>query len=178
MLIYKDIFTSDELCSDTFPVKLVDDLILEFTGKRVIRKHGEIQIAGFNASADEVEEGSEEVVERGIDIVLNHSLQDMTGIYGDVKVFKDWVKEYMKKLVEHMTAAGAKDEAIKDFKTKMQTWVGGLIKKEKFKNLEFFCGAGEDAAEGQLGILEHRDVDGVEKLIMMFVRAGLEEEKC
>lgn len=31
-------FLGDELASDSFPMKLVDDLIYEFKGKHVIRK--------------------------------------------------------------------------------------------------------------------------------------------
>uniref|UniRef100_A0A1I7XVQ7 Translationally-controlled tumor protein homolog n=1 Tax=Heterorhabditis bacteriophora TaxID=37862 RepID=A0A1I7XVQ7_HETBA len=56
-------------------MKLVDDLIYEFKGKHVIRKEGEIVLAGSNPSAEEGEdEGSDEHVERGIDIILNHKL--------------------------------------------------------------------------------------------------------
>uniref|UniRef100_W6NJV2 Translationally-controlled tumor protein homolog n=1 Tax=Haemonchus contortus TaxID=6289 RepID=W6NJV2_HAECO len=76
MLIFKDVFTDDELSSDSFPMKLVDDLVYEFKGRHVIRKEGEIMLPGANPSAEgeDGDEGSEEVVERGIDIVLNHKL--------------------------------------------------------------------------------------------------------
>jgi len=178
MLIYKDIFTQDELASDSFPMKLWNGLIYEFTGKHVVRKQGEVSFAGLNPSAEEQDEGTDEAVERGIDCILNHSLQDMTSVYADVKTFKEWIKEYMKKLVDHMKANGASENDLKEFKTKMQDWVGGLIKKERFKDLQFFCGAGENASEGQLAILEYREVDGEEKPIVMFIKPGLEEEKC
>lgn len=57
-------------------MKLVDDLIYEFKGRHVIRKEGEIMLPGANPSAEgeEGEEGTEEHVERGIDIILNHKL--------------------------------------------------------------------------------------------------------
>jgi len=178
MLIYKDIFSGDELCSDTFPTKLVDGLVLEFTGKQVVRKEGDIAIAGFNPSAEELEEGTDETATTGIDIILNHSLQDMTNVYGDVKVFKDWVKEYMKKLVDRLKEDGKSDEELKEFKTKMQEFVAGLMKKDRFKNLQFFAGAGENNFDGQLGILEYRTIGTDEKPVMMLVKAGLIEEKC
>lgn len=39
-------------------MKVSDGVILEFTGKYTVRKEGEIQIEGFNASAEgEEEEG-------------------------------------------------------------------------------------------------------------------------
>lgn len=58
-------------------MKLVDGLIWEFKGKWVVRKEGEIMLDGANPSAEgeDVDEGTEEHVERGIDIVLNHRLQ-------------------------------------------------------------------------------------------------------
>jgi hypothetical protein len=59
-------------------MKLVDDLIYEFKGKHVIRKEGEVTLAGSNPSAEEADEGSDEHVERGIDFVLNHRLQEMS----------------------------------------------------------------------------------------------------
>lgn len=67
-----------------------------------MRKQGEIVLAGANASAegeDAEDDGTDESVERGIDIVLNHRLQDMTSVFGDTKQFKEYIKEYMKKLV-------------------------------------------------------------------------------
>ncbi|CAJ0563982.1 unnamed protein product, partial [Mesorhabditis spiculigera] len=70
MLIYKDVFTGDELASDSFPMKLVDDLIFEFKGRHVVRKEGEIILAGSNPSA-EGEDGDDGVddsaVQRGLD---------------------------------------------------------------------------------------------------------------
>jgi len=178
MLIYKDIFSDDELCSDTFPVKVVDDVILEFTGKFVERKEGDIQIAGFNPSGDpeggEPEEGVDEHVQKGVDIVLNHQLVEMP-IYQNAAIFKDWVKEYMKKLVDRMTADGKSADDVKQFKTKMQKWVAGLLSKDRFKNLNFYQGSSDNAAEGQLAILEFRENDIP---IVMLVRPGLVEEKC
>lgn len=58
-------------------MQLVDDLIYEFKGRQVVRKEGEIALAGANPSAEEQDEGTEEHVERGIDFVLNHRLQEM-----------------------------------------------------------------------------------------------------
>lgn len=58
-------------------MKLVDGIIWEFKGRQVVRKEGDIILAGANPSAEEenMDEGTEEHVERGIDFVLNHHLQ-------------------------------------------------------------------------------------------------------
>lgn len=67
--------------------------------KHVVRKEGDVKIDGANPSAEEMDEGTEEAVERGVDIILNHRLQNMTGVYGDKKTFTQWCKEYMKKYI-------------------------------------------------------------------------------
>jgi Translationally controlled tumour protein len=99
-------------------MKLVDGLIYEFKGKHVIRKEGDIILAGSNPSAEEESEGgAEENVERGIDFVLNHRLQEMK-CYGmppllpllpltapvseDSATFKAYIKDFVKKVVEYM----------------------------------------------------------------------------
>ena len=111
-----EICADDEMTADTYPMKIADDVILECTGKYEVRKQGEIVLAGANASAegDDEDDGTDEAVgdnflpsfmlahvqvERGIDIVLNHRLQDMTSVFGDTKQFKEFIKDYMKKCV-------------------------------------------------------------------------------
>jgi len=94
MYIFTDVFSKDELSSDTYPTKVVDDVIYEFQGKYVVWKEGEVRLDGANASenpdeAPEEDGGNDESVQRGIDIILTHKLQDMTGVYSDVKAFKD-----------------------------------------------------------------------------------------
>ncbi|CAD6194713.1 unnamed protein product [Caenorhabditis auriculariae] len=97
MLIFKDVFTDDELSSDSFPMKLVDDLVYEFKGRHVVRKEGDIVLEGSNPSAEGGEDdGSDEHVERGIDIVLNHKLVEMN-CYEDASMFKSYIKGFMKK---------------------------------------------------------------------------------
>ena len=46
------LFLDDELCSDSFPMKLVDNLIYEFKGRQVVRKEGDVVLAGSNPSAE------------------------------------------------------------------------------------------------------------------------------
>ncbi|KAK6057667.1 ribosomal protein L10 [Cooperia oncophora] len=165
MLIFKDVFTDDELSSDSFPMKLVDDLVYEFKGRHVIRKEGEICLPGANPSAEgeDGDEGSEEVVERGIDIVLNHKLVEMN-CYEDQATFKSYVKGFMKKVVDYMEKEGKSKDEIDTFKKKIQAWVVSLLDKKRWKTLQFFIGErmAEGAGDGQVAIIEYRDVDGEE----------------
>ncbi|VDN44192.1 unnamed protein product [Gongylonema pulchrum] len=130
------------MASDSFPMKVVDGIILEFKGRQVVRKEGEIMLLGANPSAegeDEGEGGSEEIVERGIDFVLNHRLQEMN-CYEDLATFKSYCKSFMKKVVELMQKNGKTEDEVNEFKKKIQPWVLSLWNRDRFKQLQFFVG--------------------------------------
>uniref|UniRef100_A0A914Z0R4 Translationally-controlled tumor protein homolog n=1 Tax=Panagrolaimus superbus TaxID=310955 RepID=A0A914Z0R4_9BILA len=179
MLIFKDAFTEDELASDSFPMKLVDNLVYEFKGRQVVRKEGEISLAGSNPSAEEAEDdGSDEHVERGIDFVLNHRLQEMN-CYEDASTFKSYIKGFMKKIVEHMQKKGKSEEEVNAFKTNIQKWVVSLLAKDRFKTLAFYIGENmaEGHGEGQVAIVEYRDTEEGEVPTLMLIKEALIEEK-
>lgn len=161
-------------------MKLVDNLVYEFKGRQVVRKEGEIVLAGSNPSAEgeEMEEGSDEHVERGIDIVLNHRLQEMN-CYEDQSMFKSYIKGFMKKVIDHMEKNGKSAEEVNEFKTKIQKWVMSLLSKDRFKQLAFFVGENmaEGHGDGQVAIVEYRDEDGGEVPYLMLIKNALIEEK-
>lgn len=84
--------------SDTYKIKLIDEVLYEVYGKHVTRKSGDIQLDGANPSAEEADEGTEDGVESGVDIVLNHRLQE-TYAFPDKKSYTLYLKDYMKKWV-------------------------------------------------------------------------------
>lgn len=84
--------------SDSYKIKLVDDVIYEVYGKVVSRTQGEIQIEGFNPSAEEADEGTDSTAESGVDIVLNSRLSECFA-FGTKKDFTLYLKDYMKKWV-------------------------------------------------------------------------------
>lgn len=98
-------------------------------------------LAGSNPSAEgeDGDDNGDEHVERGIDFVLNHRLIEMN-CYEDAATFKSYVKNFLKKVVDHMQKNGKSAEEIDAFKTKIQNWIKGLLSKERFKNLAFFIG--------------------------------------
>merc|ERR1711874_486435 len=95
MKIYKDVFSGDELFSDTYPMKLVDNCMYEVYGKHITRMSDDIQLEGSNASAEEADEGTESTSESGVDLILNHRLVE-TG-FGSKKDYTVYLKDYMKK---------------------------------------------------------------------------------
>jgi len=174
MKIFKDVFTGDELFSDTYKMKLVDDVIYEVYGKYETRGADNIQLAGANASAegDDADEGCEEPGSTsGIDIVLNHRLQ-VTG-FGSKKDYADYLKVYMKKVIKHLEDSGRKDE-VDTFKANINKNMKGLL--GKFKDLEFYTGENCDP-EAMILILDYKEVDGEERPTFMAFKHGLEEEK-
>merc|ERR1712033_24214 len=168
MIIFKDILTDEEMWADTYKYKLIENgALYEVYGKQITRKVGEdIQLAGSNPSAEEAEEGTEEAVESGVDIVLNQRLQEVCGL--KKKDFTDYLKKYMKKILEKVP-----DDKKDEFKSSMNSCAKMLL--GKFKDLQFFHGESFDYGidERMLCMCEYVGEDPV----MYFFRWGLEEEK-
>ena len=171
MKIYKDIITGDEMFSDTYKVKLIDEVMYEVTGKLVQRKVGDVTLDGANPSAEEGDEGTVEAVESGVDVVLNHRLQECFA-FGDKKSYTLYLKDYMKKLVEKLQERDP--EQVDVFKNNINKYMKDVL--GRFKDLQFFTGESMDV-DGMVAMVEYRDIDGGSVPICMFFKHGLEEEK-
>jgi hypothetical protein len=170
MKIFKDIFTGDEMFSDTYKMTLKDEVMWEVYGKLVTRKVGDVQIDGANPSAEEADEGTEEAVESGVDIVLNHRLCE-TG-FGDKKAYMTYLKDYMKKVVSKLEEKSP--DQVEIFKTNMNKVMKDVL--GRFKDLQFFTGESMDC-DGMVAMCEYREIDGESRPVMMFFKHGLDEEK-
>ncbi|XP_020295340.1 translationally-controlled tumor protein homolog isoform X2 [Pseudomyrmex gracilis] len=137
----------------------------------VTRKSGDIEIAGFNPSVEEADEGTDEIVESGVDVVLNHRLQE-TFAFGDKKSYTLYLKDYMKKLVARLEEKSP--DQVEVFKTKMNKVMKDIL--GRFKELQFFTGSSMDI-DGIVGLMEYREIDGESVPVLMFFKHGLEEEK-
>jgi hypothetical protein len=170
MRIYKDIFTGDEMFSDTYKIKLEKEVLYEVYGKLETRRLGDVQIDGANPSAEEADEGTDEAVESGVDIVLNHRLCE-TG-FGDKKQFTVYLKDYMKKIVAKLEENSP--DQVDIFKKNINDVMKDIL--GRFKDLQFFTGESMDA-DGMIAMMEYRDIDGVSTPILMCFKHGLDEEK-
>jgi hypothetical protein len=94
-------------------------------------------LAGANASAEgeDADDGSEVGVESGVDIVLNHRLQE-TFAFGDKKGYTAYLKEYMKKVVDRLQTTAP--DQVDVFKTNINKVMKDLL--TRFKDLQFFTG--------------------------------------
>merc|ERR1712228_639205 len=172
MKIYEDVFSGDEMFSDTYPIKLVENCLYEITGKHISRTQDDVKLEGANASAEEAEEGTDAASESGIDIVLNHRLCE-TG-FGSKKDYTTYLKDYMKKVVKYLEENDMKDQ-VDGFKANITTVMKSLL--GKYKDLQFYTGESMDP-DAMILMLEYRDVDGEEKPILMAFKHGLREVKC
>jgi len=166
MRIYKDIFTGDEMFSDTYKIKLVDDVMYEVTGKLISRTLGDVQLEGSNPSQEEADEGTDHVSESGIDVVLNHRLCE-TG-FADKKSFTLYLKDYMKKLVEKLQET--QPDQVDIFKNNTNKVMKDIL--GRFKELQFFTGESMDP-EGMIAMVEYREISGDSIPILMFFKHGL-----
>jgi len=173
MKIYKDVFSGDELFSDTYPMKLVDDCLYEVYGKHISRTEGDIQLEGSNASAEGGDdEGGDSSTVSGVDLVLNHRLTE-TG-FGSKKDYMVYLKDYMKKVIKYLEENDRSSE-VDTFKNNINKVMKELL--GKFKDLQFFTGESMDA-DAMILIMDYKDYQGEERPVLMAFKHGLAEEKC
>lgn len=170
MIIYKDIFSNDEMASDTYKHRIIDECILEIDCKIITCKPGAIDDAllGANTSAEDECIGTEEETISAPDVILAHRLQ-ATGF--DKKGWTVFIKDYMKRVLKKLEENG--DQAKIDCFKKN---AGASVKKilGSFKDWEMYTGENMEP-EGSLAYLNYRE-DGITPYIWMFIH-GLEEEK-
>ncbi|MQI32299.1 hypothetical protein EI016_24280, partial [Escherichia coli] len=98
MLVYQDLLTGDELLSDSFPYKEIENgMLWEVEGKWVVKGAVDVDI-GANPSAEggEDEEGVDDQAVKVVDIADTFRLQEQPSF--DKKQFLAYVKRYIKLL--------------------------------------------------------------------------------
>ena len=82
----------------------------------IVRKQGDVQIDGFNPSAEEFDEGTDETQESGYDLVLNQRLVEIQFSKSD---FKSYLKTYTKTLQEKWKSLEWSEDKINNAKAKL-----------------------------------------------------------
>lgn len=172
MIIYEDIFTGNELFSDAYPCKLIDDFVFEAEGMTITIDNSIDEAAiGGNASAEaEDEGGADDCKETAINLVYAFKLKPYEL---DKKAYKKHIMEYGKKLIAKMKDAGKDDEYIEAYKKKLGAKVNDIVKK--FDEYDIYIT--EDYNEdGMLPLLNYRE-DGTTPYFTYFA-AGVKGVKC
>jgi hypothetical protein len=154
MIIYSDIFSHDELCSDAYKMEIVDDVIIKFESKLVESGDGkEIKIYDGDAfgGKTEPEEGEEtgpvkpvEETNKVNEIIHKFQLQP-TG-FNSLKDYQASLKGYLKRLTDHMKEKTP--DRVAPFQKGIQKFVGEFFKKNKFADVEFYTGSSFDNDSG------------------------------
>uniref|UniRef100_A0A2K5JUZ3 Translationally-controlled tumor protein n=1 Tax=Colobus angolensis palliatus TaxID=336983 RepID=A0A2K5JUZ3_COLAP len=161
MIIYRDLISRDTWGSG----------VRVGAGKMVSRTEGNIDdsLIGGNASAEGPEgEGTESTVITGVDIVMNHHLQETSFTK---EAYKKYIKDYMKSIKGKLEEQ--RPERVKPFMTGAAEQIKHIL--ANFKNYQFFIGENMNP-DGMVALLDYRE-DGVTPY-MIFFKDGLEMEKC
>ncbi|RPB21187.1 translationally controlled tumor-associated [Terfezia boudieri ATCC MYA-4762] len=167
MIIYKDVLSGDEMFSDAFPVKLVDDIVYEVDCAMIQQRKGVDVDIGANASA----EGGDEELEDGVEIVNNvvASFQ-LSQTSFDKKGYLTYLKGYMKSIKAELSEKAPGEV------TAFEKGASAFAKKivANFKDYEFLTGASMNP-DGMIALLNYRE-DGTTPYLT-FWKHGLTEEK-
>ena len=167
MIIYTDIITGDELISEAYGVKLVDDIAYEADAAMITVKPGADIDIGANPSAEDQEEALEDGAEVVNNIVYSFRLQQTSF---DKKSYLSTLKSYMKAVKEKPKESDP--EAIPVFEKNAQAFAKKIV--TNFKDYEFYIGESMDP-DGMVVLLNYRE-DGVTPYLT-FWKHGLKEVK-
>jgi len=164
MLLYSDILTDDEMFSDAFPMKLVDDIVYEVNCQVITVKAGADVDIGGNPSAEENEEALEEGATQINNVVHSFRLQ-LTSF--DKKSYLTYLKAYMKAV-----KAKLNPDRLEAFEKGAQGYAKKIV--ANFKDFEFYTGESMNP-DGMVALLNYRS-DGVTPYVT-FWKDGLKEIK-
>ncbi|XP_073140644.1 translationally-controlled tumor protein homolog [Henckelia pumila] len=168
MLVYTDKLSGDELLSDSFPYKEIENGILwEVEGKWVTVGAVDVDI-GANPSAEggEEEEGVDDQSVKVVDIVDTFRLQEQPAF--DKKQFIGYMKKYIKLLT-----AKLEGEELEVFKKNIEGATKFLL--GKLKDLQFFVG---ESMHDDATIVFAYYKDGATNPTFLYFGHGLKEVKC
>ncbi|KAJ7682757.1 translationally controlled tumor protein [Mycena polygramma] len=166
MLLYEDVITGDEMFSDAFPVKVVDDIVYEVDCSMIVVKEGDVDI-GANPSAEEQEEALEEGAQQVNNVVHSFRLQSTTF---DKKSFLTYLKGYMKSVKSELQKT--KPDRVDAFEKGAAAFAKKVV--ANFKDYEFYTGENMNP-DGMVALLNYRE-DGVTPYFT-FWKDGLKEIK-
>ncbi|KZT62199.1 translationally controlled tumor-associated [Calocera cornea HHB12733] len=166
MLLYSDVITDDEIFSDAFPMKLVDDIVYEVDCQMITLNGVDVDI-GANPSAEEGEESLEEGATQVNNVVHSFRLQSTSF---DKKSYLTYLKGYMKEVKAYL--AKNQPDRVEAFEKGAQAFAKKVI--GNFKDYEFYTGESMNP-DGMVLLLNYRE-DGITPYFTVW-RDGVREVK-
>ncbi|KAK7470597.1 hypothetical protein VKT23_002021 [Stygiomarasmius scandens] len=167
MLLYSDILSDDEMFSDAFPMKVIDDIVYEVDCSLITVKAGADVDIGANPSAEDQDEALEEGSTQVNNVVHSFRLQSTSF---DKKSYLTYLKGYMKAVKEKL--AETNPDRVATFEKGAQAYAKKII--ANFKDFEFYTGEGMNP-DGMVALLNYRE-DGITPYFT-FWKDGLKEVK-
>ncbi|KAJ6796096.1 putative translationally-controlled tumor protein-like protein [Iris pallida] len=168
MLVYQDLLSGDELLSDSFNYKEIENgMLWEVDGKWVVQGAVDVDI-GANPSAEggEEDEGVDDQAVKVVDIVDTFRLQEQPPY--DKKQFVTYIKRYIKLLSSKLDA-----EKQELFKKNIEGATKFLL--SKLKDLQFFVG---ESMHDDSSLVFAYYKDGATDPTFLYFAYGLKEVKC
>ncbi|XP_047155698.1 translationally-controlled tumor protein homolog isoform X2 [Vigna umbellata] len=167
MLVYQDLLTGDELLSDSFRYKEIENgMLWEVEGKWVVKGAVDVDI-GANPSAEGGEdEGVDDSAVKVVDIVDTFRLQEQPTY--DKKTFIAYMKKFIKNL-----SGKLEGEQLELFKKHIEGATKYLL--PKLKEFQFFVG--ESMHDDSCVVLAYYK-DGATDPTFLYFASALKEIKC
>merc|ERR1712058_212790 len=121
MIIYRDLISGDEICSDTSKIIDAGNGLWEIDGKMIKKGAENFVLEGANPSAEgeDADEGGDSGDNQPIlDFVDDFRYNKIDGL--DKKAYMGDVKRYMKALTKKMEEVGKSKDEVKEFQTGAQ----------------------------------------------------------
>lgn len=166
MLLYNDIISNDEMISDAYQIKEVDDTVYEADCQMIVIKDGDVDI-GANPSAEEQAEALEEGASQVNNIV--HSFRLVQTSF-DKKSYLTHLKSYMKTIKSKLEETNP--DRVAAFEKGAQAFAKKVV--ANFGDYEFYTGESMDP-DGMVALLNYRE-DGSTPYFT-FWKDGLKEVK-
>ncbi|KAI4317584.1 hypothetical protein L6164_025445 [Bauhinia variegata] len=168
MLVYQDLLTGDELLSDSFNYKEIENGVLwEVEGKWVVQGAVDVDI-GANPSAEggDEDEGVDDQAVKVVDIVDTFRLQEQPAF--DKKQFVAYIKKFIKTLTPKLTP-----EQQDHFKKNIEGATKYLL--SKLSDLQFFVG---ESMHDDATLVFAYYKDGATDPTFLYFAQALKEVKC
>ncbi|KAG6437477.1 hypothetical protein SASPL_102394 [Salvia splendens] len=168
MLVYQDLLSGDELLSDSFTYKEIENgMLWEVEGKWVVQGAVSVDI-GANPSAEgaDDEEGVDDQAVKVVDILDTFRLQEQPPF--DKKQFIAYVKKYIKNLTPKL-----EPEKQDQFKKGIEGATKYLV--SKLKDFQYFVGESMHD-DGTMVFAYYKE--GATDPTFLYLAHGLKEVKC
>lgn len=167
MIIFKDLFTEDELFSDTYPMELINGVVYKVKGKLTTESFDiDDKLIGGNASAEGGgDEGADSTSKQGIDVIMSSRLVEFTLPKKD---YMSHIKDYMKAVKGKLEESNSPDKDM--FQKNVQDFIKDVL--TNFNDYQLFCGESMKP-DGMLALVKWDE----ETPYIYFFKQGLLAEK-